>query len=186
MARQSGRPLGIAQSSKSGSGGEAFVAMVNPADLRIAITLPRFGGWMGRASGRIGCVEAPRSECVLSPSRNLSAFERRQMSHFVEWSVQPLNARGWFPIGLKTGGINRYQPTRGVLRCAVPQQGFLTALRKRTGGAAHHGASGAAKGRLGTAVPQVKKITMRRNRLIHNKRRTGDGAQKEMTDSEAT
>ena len=33
------------------------------------------------------------------------------MSHLLSEAFRSLNARGWFPIGLKTGGIKRYQPT---------------------------------------------------------------------------
>src|SRR5208337_3195551 len=33
------------------------------------------------------------------------------MSHLSSGAFRSLNARGWSPIGLKTGGIKRYQPT---------------------------------------------------------------------------
>src|SRR5208283_962125 len=44
------------------------------------------------------------------------------MSHRLSEAFKSLNARGWFPIALKTGGINRYQPASAS---TVAWRGFI-------------------------------------------------------------
>ena len=50
--------------------------------------------------------------CCFSFRQLISESNEAHISHLLSGALKSLNERGWPPIGLKTGGIKRYQPTR--------------------------------------------------------------------------